>query len=263
MPPLMKIVGGWVPRLITLPLPADLGKPGETRREWEVSLDMMMALPHAAIRPLYFRSRLPMLIFPLLTLLVVWIWARRLYSELTAFTLAALFALEPTALAHGALFKNDLAASFTYLLFWFAAWNFAKAPSALRALAVGAAAALAMLSKLSLLFVLPLAFLLILACGRRIRAVAWAASALALAYLIILAAYRFDARPLTTQEIERPRPCRTFRPGSSPPHSHSLGSRYRRPSGPGWSRSSRTSSSKSPSTCSERSGAKATRTTSS
>lgn len=52
---------------------------------------------------MFFLSRLPFIIF----------------SAPVALYLAAAFAFEPTALAHGALFKNDLAATFAHLLFWF------------------------------------------------------------------------------------------------------------------------------------------------
>lgn len=205
MPPLIKIAGGWVPSRLNLPLPADLGKPGEDRREWEVAIDMMQRLQPSAIHDIYFKSRLPFLVFPLLTLILLWTWAGQLFSKTTALVIAAAFALEPTALAHGALFKNDLAATFTYLLFWFCAWRYAESPSVRRALAVGGAAALAMLTKLSLLFVIPLAPVLIVLCakrGQRIKALAWSAGAVVLIYVTIAAAYQFDLRPLTVAEFE-------------------------------------------------------------
>ena len=78
LPPLIKMVGGWVPRLIGLPLPADLGGPGETRHEWNVALWMMERLPDA--QRVFFWSRLPLLIFPLGTVLLVWRWGRQLFG---------------------------------------------------------------------------------------------------------------------------------------------------------------------------------------
>ena len=78
MPPLIKMVSGWVPLFFDLPLPPDLGKEGETRHEWEVSLAMMERLPWKGIQPLFFWTRLPMLVFPLLTIVVVWRWVREL-----------------------------------------------------------------------------------------------------------------------------------------------------------------------------------------
>ena len=202
MPPLIKLVGGWVPRLIELPLPPDLGKPGEDRREWEVGTTMMESLKPSSIQWIYFRSRLPMLLFPLATVVLLWWWTRQLFAAWVALSLAAAFALEPTALAHGALFKNDHAATFTHLLFWYCVWRYAGAPALHRALLVGGAAALAMLSKLSLLWVLGLAPLLILVLGRRVRAAAWAAGSVMVMYAAIVAAYQFDVRALTARELE-------------------------------------------------------------
>lgn len=200
MPPVIKIVAGWVPALMALPLPADLGRPGEDRREWEVAIDMMQRLPPASIQGVFFWSRLPLAIFPLLTTVLIWWWARQLFAHWIALTLAALFALEPTALAHGALFKNDLAATFSYLLFWFSVWRYWRQPTLTRACALGALAALAMLTKLSMLFLVPLAAVLVLLRLRKLRAVVWAALALIACYAVVTVAYRFDVRPLTAAE---------------------------------------------------------------
>lgn len=203
MPPLIKIAGGWVPRLIQLPLPPDLGKPGEDRREWEVAINMMETLKPAAIHGLYFWSRIPLIIFPLLTILLVWRWARQIIGPFAACVAAVLFALEPTALAHGALFKNDQAATLTHLLFWFTVWRYWKDPSWKTALAVGTGAALALLSKLSLVFLVPLFPLLLIARLRRPRTLLWTGGAFALCYFLVLAGYQFDARPLSAAELSQ------------------------------------------------------------
>ena len=201
MPPLIKFAAGWAPRMMELPLPEDLGKPGEDRREWEVGVAMMERLKPSTIQSIYFRARLPLLAFPLASIVLLWWWARQLFPPWVALSLAAAFALEPTALAHGALFKNDHAATFTHLLFWYSAWRYAGAPSARRAVVIGGAAALAMLSKLSLLWVLALAPVLIIVLAPRVRALGWAAVAVAVGYAVIVAAYQFDVRTLTPQEL--------------------------------------------------------------
>ena len=207
MPPLMKAVGGGMPHLFGLPLEADLGKPGETRHEWDVAAAMMERLPRPEIQRIFFWSRLPMIVFPLLTMLVLWRWARQLFRPWTAVALAAAFAAEPTALAHGALFKNDLASTFGYLLFWFCAWKYWRDPRPLRAAALGGATLLAVISKLSMLFLFgaaPLIVLLRAAAGPRPRR-RLIAAALALAVLIpyfgTLAAYQFDTRRLSEFEL--------------------------------------------------------------
>ncbi len=207
MPPLIKAVGGGVPHLFRLPLEADLGKPGETRHEWDVAAAMMDDLPRPEIQRIFFWSRLPLIVFPLLTLLVIWRWARQLFRPWTAVALAAAFAAEPTALAHGALFKNDLGSTFGYLLFWFCAWKYWSDPRPLRAAALGGATLVAVISKLSMLFLYgaaPLIVLLRAAAGPRPRRRAVAA-ALALAilvpYLGTLAAYQFETRRLSGFEL--------------------------------------------------------------
>ena len=79
MPPLIKIAGGWVPRLMGMPLPRDLGAPGETRHEWVVAQRMMERLEGA--QRVFFWSRLPLLVFPLATALLLWWWGRQLSAR--------------------------------------------------------------------------------------------------------------------------------------------------------------------------------------
>ncbi|MBS1876540.1 MAG: glycosyltransferase family 39 protein [Acidobacteria bacterium] len=207
MPPLIKIVGGWAPYLFDLPLPDDLGHVGDKRREWEVALAMLERIRAARIQPVMFWSRLPMLVFPLLTSGLVWLWARRMTSPPVALIAAALFAFEPTAMAHGALFKNDLAATFSYFLFWFAAWRYWKRPTWRAAGLIALAAALAMIAKLSMLYVFGVAPAVVLAkhlaAERRLRwrALAVAASVCAVTYGLMLCAAQFDVHRLSPDEL--------------------------------------------------------------
>lgn len=209
MPPLIKIVGGWVPWTMTLPLPADLGEPGDKRREWDVALVMMEHLPITRIREIFFYNRLPMIVFPLMTTCLVWWWARRLFSPLAAILAASLFALEPNALAHGPIFKNDHAATFAYLLFWCAIWRYWRVASYWTAALVAVATALCMLAKLSLLFVFGVAPVLIVLSGFRVRrwrgwrTIAIAGGVCTLAYLLVLAAAQFDVESLTTGDLRK------------------------------------------------------------
>ena len=202
MPPLIKIAAGWVPRLMDLPLPPDLGKLGEDRREWEVAINMMERLKPSRIQGIFFWSRLPLTLFPLLTITLIWFWSRQIFSPAIALFLAAAFAIEPTALGHGALFKNDHAATFTHLLFWYCVWRYWKTPTLRSAMLAGLVAALAILSKLSLLFVIPLLPLLLFARRPGWRALGWTFAAMSACYCLLIATYQFDARVLTTLEIQ-------------------------------------------------------------
>lgn len=208
MPPAIKIVGGWVPARFTLPVPPDLGQPGEKRHEWEVSIGMMERLPWARIQPLFFSSRLPLLVFPLAATWLVWWWARRLFSPALGLMAAALFAFEPTALAHGGLFKNDLAATCAYLFFWYALWQYARSGSGRSVLLVTLATALCVLSKLTLLFTFGLAPVGILAAdllSRRFRrrALVYALAVPVGVYLLMICAVQFQIHILTPDELAK------------------------------------------------------------
>ncbi len=207
MPPLIKIVGGWVPRLEGLPVPADLGRKGDNRHEWQASLLMMTQMSRQQIQDVFFHSRLPLIIFPLFTAVLLWWWGRLLFGPFTAALLLLAFALEPTALAHGAIFKNDLAATFAYLLLWFCAWRFWNDPRPWRAALLGAAALLAALSKLSMLVFLGFApLLVVLAYRLRVltnyrRMLVILLLVVVIPYVGLLAAYQFDASVVKSREI--------------------------------------------------------------
>lgn len=210
MPPLIKIAGGWMLRQMPIPLPADLGRPGDMRREWEVGLAMMEKIPYGRIQSTVFRARLPMIVFPLMSTVLVWLWARTLFSPPTGIIAAALFALEPTSLAHGALFKNDHAATFAYLLFWFSIWLYWRSQSFSRAALVAVATAVCMMAKLSLLFLFALAPGLIILAGLSrdrwrgvVRALLMAIGVCALAYVLVLAGAQFDVLQLNDVDLDR------------------------------------------------------------
>ncbi len=206
MPPLIKLVSGWTLRRSSLSLPADLGKPGDVRREWESALTMMERIPPSRIQRVFFSARIPLIVFPLLSTLILWRWARDLFSPITAIVAAALFALEPTSLAHGAILKNDHAATFAYLLFWYAMWRYWRRASLANAAWIALATALCMLAKLSLLFVFGVAPILILLPHIkpfRAIALAHAVGAGALAYAIVLAAAQFQVHWLSDADLDK------------------------------------------------------------
>ncbi|MBI4904885.1 MAG: glycosyltransferase family 39 protein [Acidobacteria bacterium] len=163
MPPLIKIVSGWVPYLTALPLPPSDHPDWKSGHEWNISLAMMFRLPEQQIRKYFFLSRLPMILFPVGCCLLIWRWGRQLFNPTTGVLTALAFALSPMVLGHGALVKNDLAASFGFLLFWFCAWRYWREPSLWRAASLGGALLVAILSKFSLLILTPFAPALIIA----------------------------------------------------------------------------------------------------
>lgn len=201
MPPLIKIAGGWPSIVLGIPVPYErpswLGQ-----HEWHIANDMI-DLMKAGIQRTFFWCRLPLIIFPLATAALLW-WGRRLFSPPVGLLLAYAFALEPTALGHGALFKNDHAATFAYLLFWFRAWKFWTIPRLMNAVWLGLALLTALLAKMSLLILIPLApAIILLRPGKlSIRALAMAVLVLTIAYAGVLSAYQWEFRRISEVELE-------------------------------------------------------------
>lgn len=205
MPPMIKIAGGWVPRLTGLPVPYDHPS-WNLRHEWSISLEMMDRLRERIPR-VFFLSRLPLLVFPLLTGALLWWWARRIFAPATALLILAAFVLEPTALGHGALFKNDLAATFGYLLFWYRAWVYWRDPRKRNAAWLGVGLLFAILAKLSMLILLAIGPAVVIArhltlAPKRLRAIAAGLIlVLAIPYLGSIAACQFDASRLRAWDL--------------------------------------------------------------
>ncbi|MGA2772856.1 MAG: glycosyltransferase family 39 protein [Bryobacteraceae bacterium] len=102
-------------------------------------------------------ARLGILPFFILACLVVYFWARRYFGNMVAVVATGLFTLLPSVLAHAGLATTDMAltaclgAAFLALLVW------AEQPSFRHSLLLGAATALAVLSKFTALGFLPVA----------------------------------------------------------------------------------------------------------
>jgi 4-amino-4-deoxy-L-arabinose transferase-like glycosyltransferase len=150
----------------------------------------------------------PLIIFPLLTMVLVWWWGRQLFSPAIGVLAAAMFALEPTALAHGAVLKNDHAATFAFLSLWYALWRYWRSGTPWWAAAVGVAVGLCILSKLSLLFTLALAPVMILLADCVRRRLRWWTMAkcgvvIAVAYALTIPAVQFRLHRLTAVELSK------------------------------------------------------------
>src|SRR5437763_568391 len=87
-----------------------------------------------------------------LGILVFW-FARELFGDRVAVIATALFALEPTVLAHGRVVQTDIPATFGYLLFFIALYRYNRRRDWQRAAWLGTAAAIAILGKYSMLLV--------------------------------------------------------------------------------------------------------------
>lgn len=208
MPPAIKIAGGWVSHFFSLPVPYDRPDLWARRSEWDIAQVMMERLGSPLVQRLFFFSRLPLILFPMLGCVTLWWWARRLFSPRTAIVLAVLFSVCPTVLGHGALFKNDLAASFGYLLFWYRAWVYWREPSRINAAWFGIGLLAALLAKMSMLVLVPLTPLILLCRYLASSPRSWrpAASHLAIVLLVtyagIAAAWQFRIGVISSSEIQ-------------------------------------------------------------
>ena len=197
MPPLIKLAGGWVPHLVGLRLPPAEDPSWKSQHEWIISQAMMANLTAAEKDRVFFWSRLPLILFPVAGCLLLWWWGRQLFGPTSGVLVAIVFCLAPTALGHGHLFKNDWAAAFTYLLFWYRCWVYWGKPNAVNGSGVAIAAGLALCAKLSLIFLAPVAVVVIVA-GQLWFRKSWrevcltTGLAVLLLYAIPLAAWQFD-----------------------------------------------------------------------
>lgn len=102
-----------------------------------------------------FWSRVPMIALTLLLGTLIFVYARQLFGAQAAVFATALFTLEPTILAHGRIVHSDVPAALGYLLFFYTLHRYFLASTKRRALLLGIVSGLALLTKFSLLVMLP------------------------------------------------------------------------------------------------------------
>ena len=190
-PPLTRWIQG-IPLLARAPAlgtsPAELGV---IDTSWDLGYRFQQA-HRDDYHPLLVRARGASVALLLLTVLGVFLWARRAAGETAALGAALLAAASPTLIAHGRLVTPDVGlAAFTVWAGWAAA-RFDDVPTVARATLTGALVGLACLAKLSGLLLGP-ALLVVIALGRgtaRERVARVAACGIA-ALLPLYAAYGF------------------------------------------------------------------------
>jgi 4-amino-4-deoxy-L-arabinose transferase-like glycosyltransferase len=150
-------------------------------------------------------SRVPLILLAVVSGLLLFLFTRSLFGAGTGLLALFLYALEPTVLAHGRVVQTDVPATFGLLLVVYALRRYLTRPTLRAALLIGAAGALAVLAKFSMLAIGPAyaVFFLVLLwraprAGRlRGRVAAEGALAAASLFAVIWAAYFFHSRPLT------------------------------------------------------------------
>lgn len=161
-------------------------------------------------------ARLPVLVFTLGLGLLIYLWARALFGPWGGVLSLAFYALEPTMLAHGGLATTDMAAACGMTLALFLLRGCLIDPTPRRRLMAGAGLGIALTSKYSLLFLLPiigLILLLVALCPpragsayprdwpgspgpRALRALTMYLSLLLIAGIVVWGVYGFNLEPL-------------------------------------------------------------------
>ena len=152
---------------------------------------------------LCFWARVPAVALTLVLGALVFVFARRHWGARAALFAVALFALEPTVLAHGRVVQTDVPSALALLLFAFALYEYLKAPTPARAACIGGAAGFAAVTKFSMLALGPvlcvaLAALFVLAPRRGVRRAGVAGQGLAAcvaAVVAVNAGYFFHHAP--------------------------------------------------------------------
>ncbi|MFL6589240.1 MAG: ArnT family glycosyltransferase [Chthoniobacterales bacterium] len=208
-PPLCKWLAG-LPLLLLQPeewRPAKIDPAGPPDQdEWSYNMHFWRDN-----RPLFaticLLARLPMIVLTLALGVLVFVFARDLFGPRAGVFAVLLFAMEPTVLAHGRIVQTDIPAAFGLLLSIFALYRYIQRPSGRLAAGVGAAVAIAMLAKYSMLVVGP-AFLLVLLAllwfhpQHRRKLALDGLIAAAVLLLLINAAYFFHHRALTEGDLK-------------------------------------------------------------
>ncbi|MCA1593937.1 MAG: glycosyltransferase family 39 protein [Acidobacteria bacterium] len=141
---------------------------------------------------------------------LIFTYARNLFGARAAVFAVALYTLEPTVLAHGRIVHTDVPAALVYLLFFFALRHYLNARTLRRALLVGLACGVALITKFSMIVVLPVLALVtlggILFAPRlresRKRIVLHAVLAACVVLFVVNAAYYFKRPPLEPADVQ-------------------------------------------------------------
>lgn len=157
-----------------------------------------------------FWTRAMMIVLALGLGVLIFTYARSLFGSRAGVFAVALYTLEPTVLAHGRLVHTDLPAAFAFLLFFFVLRNYLNKRTTRNALLLGLAAGLALLTKFSMIVLLPvLACLALLGFGfaprfkeSRRRILLHAAIVVCLVWVMVNAAYRFQGPAVVPGDVQ-------------------------------------------------------------
>ncbi len=209
-PPLVKM---WAALPLLLIQPNEPQLPGESdtnfmEKTWAFHEQFWQA-NRGQFLTITFWSRVMMIPITIALGVLIFVFARKLFSSRAAVLAVALFSFEPTILAHGRIVHTDVPAAFAYLLFFFALYLYASAPTWKNVIKLALITALALLTKFSMVVLLPvlaLGFLVRLWQSRKRKGTRrdFLLQAIVVAAIIVFcvnAAYRFSSPSLDRSDI--------------------------------------------------------------
>jgi hypothetical protein len=157
-----------------------------------------------------FLTRVMMIVLALGLGILIFAFTRSLLGPRAAVLAVALYTLEPTVLGHGRIVHTDLPGAFAFLLFFFVLRIYWQAKTTRNALLLGLASGLALLTKFSMIVLIPVLACLALAgivFAPRLRIVRKRLAlhgglVLILVLLMINAAYRFQGPPIVHGDVQ-------------------------------------------------------------
>jgi hypothetical protein len=157
-----------------------------------------------------FWTRAMMIALTLALGLLIFFYARSLFGSRAGVIALALFTLEPTVLAHGRIVHTDLPAALVFLFFFFVLRIYLQARTTRNALLLGLASGLALLTKFSMIVLLPvLACLALLGFGfaprfseSRKRILLQVVIVVCLVWVMVNAGYRFQRPPVVPGDVQ-------------------------------------------------------------
>ncbi|MEP6809788.1 MAG: glycosyltransferase family 39 protein [Chthoniobacterales bacterium] len=160
----------------------------------------------ARFETICFWARVPMVLLTLALGWLIFVFANEMGNARAGVLAVALFAFEPTILAHGRIVHTDVPAALAYLLFVFALLRYWQTPSTRTAWQAGFLTGIALITKFSLIIVGPLLaaaviFVWIKRPAGRGQILRHALLAALLILLVINLAYRFDHGALLHSDV--------------------------------------------------------------
>ena len=162
-----------------------------------------------AFEAISFWTRVPMVVLTLVLGWLIFIFTKDLANPRAGVLAVILYSLEPNVLAHGRIIHTDLPAALAYLLFVLAVYRYHRLPSLRAALVLGLVTGVALVTKFSLVIVVPLvavamgAWILRAASRGLTRGQVMRHALLAglIALTVINLVYRFQRQPIVPADI--------------------------------------------------------------